>query len=129
MAQERHQSTDVAMAPSKFKRFEPVNVDPVIRSAASTFRFFHNFNWGVRSYRSRAQETRLRNDSQVVASLTEVAPDGTPFIGNARMQVYNCSPRQVLIAGQVNSEIQIWGEIFWDADFDLHVRLNVIVAN
>jgi hypothetical protein len=58
-------------------------------------------------------------NSVVMASVTEIDSNRSPFLGNATMKVYNVVPRE--------GAVDIRGEI--DSDDDLNVRVSILIAN
>ncbi|MFB6439047.1 hypothetical protein ACFCVY_20050 [Streptomyces sp. NPDC056411] len=63
--------------------------------------------------------TGVTHNHAVMASLTEIHPDGQPFIGNAVMKICNVAPHD-------NGVVDVRVEISWDSD--LPVRVSFLVS-
>ncbi|TDC27982.1 hypothetical protein E1265_00085 [Streptomyces sp. 8K308] len=95
----------------------------VVRSGIPTSTFWHfaDFRWSGEFLHTETLPTSQVNAfSQVAVSICELNADGVPFIGNARLQVYNVAPHG-------DGRIIVRGNVEWDKD--LNVRLNYIIVN
>ncbi|MFD5318319.1 hypothetical protein [Streptomyces sp. NPDC127098] len=95
----------------------------VVRSGipSSTFWHFADFRWSGEFLHTETLPTAQVNAfSQVAVSICELNADGVPFIGNARLQVYNVAPHS-------DGRIIVRGNVEWGSD--LSVRLNYIIVN
>ncbi|RKN38324.1 hypothetical protein [Streptomyces hoynatensis] len=95
----------------------------VVRSGEPTSTFWHfaDFRWHGEFLHTETLPTSQVNDfSQVAVSICELDANSRPFIGNARLEVYNVAPFR-------DGRIIVRGNVEWQSD--LNVRLNYIIVN